>query len=515
MSFAIYSSTTTLDTTQILTDGQTINVGGTTYRIDSSAVATKESNDTTTLGATTNAMWYHIGYLNELSPAANTSAYATPTNVLKVKDNGQVELWNRDNSDTMVINNSTYGSSTYSTAMGFDAGNGSGIGSYGHVFFGGSAGAGATTTGFGMTALGNRALKDSNGSWNTCVGMSSGRDLTGNANTFVGLASGQRVGGEAGSSIGNTGLGYFAGWLTNPNSDYNTLIGYQAGRSASIGSNNTIIGSNMQYNSDETFSDTVVIGSHGNERMRINSDGNMGVATTEPEARLHVVSETDDNTSEIFKFVTPEETNPDQITMNGAGRVQIKSSNELPFVISRANGNGVLHFRNDANEGSITYFGNGTARWGEGVIQNGSSNFEYHFGYSSDGVNDLPSMTSSLVLKPNGGIKLNSYTSVASHIDTPVANLAVNGDGEVITTLVANTQLARTNATFDANGEFTISLPSTALYGVGGVSVESTSAEFVVIKSYTMGSSVTFKLYDHTGTAVTSTTRQIHYSYTI
>ena len=246
------------------------------------------------------------------------------------------------------------------------------------------------------------------------------------------------------------------------------------------------------------------------ERLTIKSDGDIGINTTSPTARLHVKAASAEGSLDVFHFQNSD--NSDYLTMNNAGRIELRTANAIPFIINRPNGNGVLQFRNDANEGSITYYGNSEARYGTGVIQNGS-NFEYHVGYTDTNTADLPSMTSRMVLKETGQLKLNAYTSVASFPGTAAANLAVKDNGEVVTTMMANTALTRLELTFDANGEVTLSLNSATFAST--FTLESTAAEFLVIDSFIAANQVVLKLYDHTGTAVANATRHVHYTYSL
>ena len=189
-------------------------------------------------------------------------------------------------------------------------------------------------------------------------------------------------------------------------------------------------GVNLLYANDSVTDGTKVeyIG------LNLDKDGNIGIGTTSQNARLHIVGETTDGTKDIFNFENLDST--DSLTMNNAGRLELSTGNDIPLLITRPNGNGVLHFRNDANEGSISYFGNGNARYGTGVIQNGSD-YEYHIAYavpfegSTNTPADLPSMTSKMVLNKDGQLKLNYYTPDNFNA-TPVKYLGVDSSGNIV-----------------------------------------------------------------------------------
>lgn len=164
--------------------------------------------------------------------------------------------------------------------------------------------------------------------------------------------------------------------------------------------------------------------------------GDVGIGVDDPSARLHVKGASNDGSLDTFYFQNSD--NTDYLTMNNAGRIELRTQNTIPFLINRPNGNGVLQFRNDANEGSITYYGNSEARYGTGVIQNGTE-FEYHVGWGAPpeggGSNpaDLPSMTSRMVIKENGQLQFNAYT-IGEFVATPAEYLGVDGSGNIVKT---------------------------------------------------------------------------------
>ena len=179
------------------------------------------------------------------------------------------------------------------TLIGNNAGTDYSGGGFGMVGVGGYAL--YNTTGSYNTAFGYRAHELANGSFNTFLGMGAGKQVTGNNNTAVGFEAGQRHSEPIGTGHNNISIGHRSGKYVNPNADQNLFIGVQTAYSSSyLGNNNTIIGVNLLYQSTESISDSVVIGSYGNERLRINSSGDMAIAHTDPKAKLHVSGDGDD-----------------------------------------------------------------------------------------------------------------------------------------------------------------------------------------------------------------------------
>ncbi len=148
--------------------------------------------------------------------------------------------------------------------------------------FVGSAGGGGLTSGNWNASLGAYALPGvSSGGGNTAVGRTALNQVTTTSNnTAVGF---QSLNNTIGS--GNTALGGNAG-STDYNGTNNTFLGYNAGATGAGGlTNATAIG----YNASVNQSNSLVLG----------NAANVGIGTTGPQARLHVIS-TSTTDSAIF-----------------------------------------------------------------------------------------------------------------------------------------------------------------------------------------------------------------------
>ena len=161
----------------------------------------------------------------------------------------------------------------------------------------------ANTSGSANTAVGNRACySNTYGTGITAVGASSQALLNGaTGSTSVGAYS---LGGAVGTAaVYNTAVGYGTLYSTNTGT-YNAALGYQAGYNVTTGQYNIFIGSESgggittgSYNVvigaisglSAGLGNTVIVGDgEGNERFRVDSNGNMGINQTGPASRLDV-----------------------------------------------------------------------------------------------------------------------------------------------------------------------------------------------------------------------------------
>jgi hypothetical protein len=163
----------------------------------------------------------------------------------------------------------------------------------------------ANNSGFDNVGIGRYSLEDNtSGGDNAAVGFTSlSNNTTGSNNSAIGLAS--LLLNTTGSH--NTGLGLQAG-RSNTTGDRNIYVGAYSGFGMTTGTYNTIIGSNPNitgngvttgsYNTiiggqisglSPTLANTVILADGaGNQRIYVDSSGNVGIGTTSPTSKLEV-----------------------------------------------------------------------------------------------------------------------------------------------------------------------------------------------------------------------------------
>lgn len=207
----------------------------------------------------------------------------------------------------------------------------------------------------------------------------------------------------------------------------------------------------------------------------------------------------------------------DYVDFNDAGRMQLYSGNTIPLVISRPNGNSVLHFRNDANEGSITYFGNGTAKWGTGVIQKTSSDFRYTIG-ASTGTSDLPTMDTVMAITQGGALSMQKY-GLGNFTGSPAYLLAVDGSGNVIESTQSIPNLEKGVTTVFTSSAGNVVLSHSLGDTPSGVSIQMTASisggfstpHAIATVTNRTSSNITINFKDGRGTSVNQTSVSFSY----
>jgi len=165
-----------------------------------------------------------------------------------------------------------------------------------NTFAGTSAGLN-NTAGIGGSFFGFQSGLNATGSHNAFFGLSSGESTTtGERNAFYGANSG-----FANTTGNDNSLFGFQAGIGNTNGALNTFLGYGAGGANTLGSSNTVIGaganvlqpdlSNATAIGAKSFvsqSNSLVLGSI-NGIGGASADTNVGIGTTAPNERLHVV----------------------------------------------------------------------------------------------------------------------------------------------------------------------------------------------------------------------------------
>jgi hypothetical protein len=220
-----------------------------------------------------------------------------------------------------------------------------------NTYVGSLAGRGGNAGGGGASnvAIGSNALyENQSGSSNVAVGYRSQWNNVGNSyNTSIGDNTLQALEGQYADY--NTAIGYRAGYVLTTGYG-NTFVGDGAGDTVTTGVYNTLIGG---YGGTSTMSNHIVLSDGaGNQRLWIDNNGDVGIGTTGPTAKLDVYngqirSRTNTNNAGFYAikpdayslsaFVISDGTNPTmQLRDRGSanGNVELLSQNGRNLVVA-------------------------------------------------------------------------------------------------------------------------------------------------------------------------------------
>ena len=202
------------------------------------------------------------------------------------------------------------------------------------------------------TAIGVWALQNTvNGTFNTAIGRESLRNSTGNYNTALGWQAGVNI---------TTGAS-------------NTIIGTQTGLGITTGQYNTIIGAFVSGLSSSLSNTIILADGQGNQRLYINSSGNVGIGTTSPSNMLVVKKDQNAGTAFIIENTTSGTGANSYIQLNtngtGNGIIQkysstttaFKTLGALDFIIYNNSFGGDISLLNDNASGKIKFASGGVS----------------------------------------------------------------------------------------------------------------------------------------------------------
>ncbi len=222
------------------------------------------------------------------------------------------------------------------------------------------------TTGSKNTAVGDSALVNLDGAVdNVAIGYQSSLNTTVSTQS-VAIGSGASKGGGAGfDTTGYVAIGYQAGFNVINGSDYNTLIGYQAGKGITSGGSNIIVGSNLNANNNLTTGrGNIGLGNNvlfpsatannqlnlGNlvfgtlpatsSAFQLPTSGSLGVGSSSPYAKLSVQSNNGDTATTLFAIGSSTATATSTLfVVSNTGSTTLF---QIPSSILKTDGNGTI-----------------------------------------------------------------------------------------------------------------------------------------------------------------------------
>jgi len=224
-------------------------------------------------------------------------------------------------------------------------------------------------SGGGNIAIGSQAMNSSRlGSNNVVVGSSAGFDI-GALQTATNIVAGityqiETIGttdftliGASSNTIGiiftATGAGTGTGTVyPNTNTNNNTIIGNNTGRGIVTGQNNTILGSSITGLPSTLTGNVIISDGIGNQRIRIDAQGNTGIGTITPTSSLHTQGSIASSVLVVTTTITLNNTHNTLIIQNGATAITIRLPDALTCI-----GREYVMSRYAGSTGTITVVG--------------------------------------------------------------------------------------------------------------------------------------------------------------
>ena len=149
----------------------------------------------------------------------------------------------------------------------------------------------ALTTGSDNTSIGSFAMYDNrSGDYNVGLGAKTMfNQRISNKNVSIGYDSMDGVSAsQTAESNNNVAIGYESLHIIE-GGDNNTVLGYQSGSAITTGSKNVIIGSNTGSTIATSSNNIIISDGSGNNRIQVDSGGNVGIANDDPKVKLHII----------------------------------------------------------------------------------------------------------------------------------------------------------------------------------------------------------------------------------
>ncbi len=235
----------------------------------------------------------------------------------------------------------------------------------------------ANVNGSNNNAYGAHVLSsNSSGSGNVANGYAAmNSNTTGNDNVAIGMTS------LYGNNTGNNNTAVGTNALYNSTGSNNIAIGSNAGKQISAGSYNVVIGSNDGGSISGQSNNILLSDGQGNERVRINSNGDVGLGTIAPSSRLHVYGPN----TEIARFDGA----------NAGGYIAFSRNSSPKGFIGYASGSGIF-FTNEIADAMAIRSNN--------AVQLGSGNAA-HLTVTPSGQVGIGTTTPSAALTVSGSIR--------------------------------------------------------------------------------------------------------------